>query len=491
MKRRFKIFAAMGLAVTAMAWTSCDDDHKPDWSGENGNPAAPATMVSSSVAEGAVIAPSTGSIEITYSAPIAFNSSRPVTLNGDTLSIKANPDTGLDSIRVEGDKLVIDIPALKHSTAYKLVIDERTVAAIGAQEFTPAVTINFTTEARAPQAHVLCNPAATAQAVKLWDYLWEQRGKSIVSGAMANVNNNRDFAQWIAAKTGKTPALNCFDFIHLPESGQNWIDYSDISAAKAQWDEGGLVSYMWHWRVPTDEQAYRDGDYDRYGSYVPGDNADHPVDFDIDRALTEGTWEHEFLMADIAKVAAVLAKLQEAGIPVLWRPLHEAAGSYKYNGAWFWWGAKGGESTKKLWRLLYDQLVNVHGLNNLIWVWTAQYEPGYESNMAADYPGDDVVDVVGVDIYADNDDSQVAAYNALNAMVDGNKLVAVTETGRVQDPAKCLADGAAWSWFMIWYTYDIHTTGADTDGFGNTAESLTAVMNGSGVINLGDIPSLK
>ena len=47
------------------------------------------------------------------------------------------------------------------------------------------------------------------------------------------------------------------------------------------------------------------------------------------------------------------------------------------------------------------------------------------------------------------------------------------------------------SWFNLWYTYDIHKTGADTDGFGNTAASLRAVMESPYVITRDQMPSLK
>lgn len=308
---------------------------------------------------------------------------------------------------------------------------------------------------------------------------------------MANVNNNNDFAAWVKEKTGKDVAVTGYDFIHLPESGQSWIDYNDITPAETQWNANGLVSYMWHWRVPADEQAWKDSDFTRYGCRTPGDDVEDPVDFDIERALQEGTWEHEFIIQDLAKVASVLKLLQDKGIPVIWRPLHEAAGDYEYNNPWFWWGAKGGEATKQLWRLMYDQLVNVHGCNNLIWVWTAQYKAGYEDRMTADYPGNDVVDIIGTDIYANDDNSQVAAYEALMALGEGKKLVTISETGLIQNPDKCFADGAYWSWFNLWYTYDLHNTGGDKDGFGNTAESLKAVMGSGYVINRDAMPSLK
>lgn len=493
MKITSKIIFSLGVA-SALMWTSCNDDHNADW--DEPTPSE-VSLVSCSLAEGASLGLEGNVVELVYSSPIALNQNASVTLNNVAISTKPDPATELDSVRVaDGNKLIVMLPKLTGNTKYTFHVNPRMVAGIGTMTFAPEVTVNFTSVADHgpvvdPQFGTLVNPNATAQAVKVYNFLIENHGKKILSGAMANVNNNNDFASWIKDKTGKDVAIMGYDFIHLPESGQNWIDYSDISAAESQWAANGLVSYMWHWRVPTDEKAYQDKDFSRYGCRTPGENVEDPTEFDIERALQDGTWENRVILEDLDKAAAVLKQLQEKGIPVIWRPLHEAAGSYKYDGAWFWWGRKGGEATKQLWRLMYDRLVNLHGLNNLIWVWTAQCEEGYYDRMAADYPGNDVVDIIGTDIYAADDASQVAAYNVLLALGEGHKLVTISETGLIQNPDKCFADKAHWSWFNLWYTYNLHQTGGDVDGFGNTAESLKAVFGSPYVINRDQMPSLK
>ena len=258
--------------------------------------------------------------------------------------------------------------------------------------------------------------------------------------------------------------------------------YSDITPARTQWQNNGLITYMWHWNAPDAK------DSDKYGFYIPGKGND-ATNFDIREALKEGTWQHDFILADIDKVAETLRLLQDAGIPVLWRPLHEAAGDYRY-GAWFWWGAHGDEYTKQLWILMHDRLVKHHGLNNLIWVWTAQYQTGYEAQMKASYPGDEYVDIVGVDLYPDNDSSQVTAYRAALDMTSGKKLVCLAEIGRVPSPEKCMTDGAYWSWFMEWYTYNIDNN-ATVDGFNNTRDAWKQIMASPFVITRDLMPNLK
>ena len=214
----------------------------------------------------------------------------------------------------------------------------------------------------------LTNPRASEAARKVYAFLREQSGQKMLSGVQAGgTANNNDNVDAVFAKTGRHPALAGYDFIFLqysptPASWEWKVDYGDISAAREQWRANGLVSYMWHWNVPTDKAAWdkgRQGDFSGYGFYSD------KTAFDIGRALIKGTWENDFILQDIEKVAGYLKRLQQEGIPVLWRPLHEAAGNYdRYGpgGAWFWWGRGGADACKRLWKLLRDKLEGEYGL---------------------------------------------------------------------------------------------------------------------------------
>ena len=137
-------------------------------------------------------------------------------------------------------------------------------------------------------------------------------------------------------------------------------------------------------------------------------------------------------------IAVQLQKFQAAHVPVLWRPLHEA------QGGWFWWGAKGPEPFKKLWRLIHDRLVNVHGLHNLIWVDCSGLDPKW-------YPGDDVVDVIGIDAYpSDPADPLDNTWDTLGTQYGGRKLIALTEFGGVPDIAHAQQHGVRWAYFVSW-----------------------------------------
>ena len=400
----------------------------------------------------------------------------------------------------------IELSGLERGNSYTVTIPKGTISGFR-NNAADEIRISFTMKEKDPDpVHStlnptanLCNPSASQQAKKVYEFLLQQSGKKTLSGAMSGSSNSNDFADLIYSNVGKYPALTGYDFIFLQYSPtpENWnwkVNYNDISAAREQWNNNGLVSYMWHWNVPTSESAWKNGtekgDYTGYAFYSD------KTAFDIKEALKEGTWQNQFLMKDIEEVASYLKNLRDAGIPVIWRPLHEAAGNYNLysdNGAWFWWGKGGAEPCKQLWRLLYDQFTNVHGLNNLIWVWTVDATIGCEDQYDDWYPGDDVVDIVGVDIYENNTDAKTRQFQALVDVTKGNKLVSVSECGNIPDPDKCFAQGNAWSWFMVWCTYDENNNLAlsNKDWNLNTKTWWSTVMASKNVINREDMPNLK
>lgn len=172
--------------------------------------------------------------------------------------------------------------------------------------------------------------------------------------------------------------------VDLIEYSPSRVERGSVGTAVAEaithHQRGGIVSVLWHWNAPTglyDTEAHKWWS----GFYTDA------TDFDIAAALADPTGaNYTLVIRDIDAIAVQLKKLQAAGVPLLWRPLHEA------EGGWFWWGAKGSEATKKLYALLYQRLVEHHGINNLIWVWNS-IAPGW-------YPGDGTVDILSADVYA-------------------------------------------------------------------------------------------
>ncbi len=333
----------------------------------------------------------------------------------------------------------------------------------------------------------LSNPNASDSAKRLYNYLCDQYGNHIISGQQeycgshnynqwndpdTYIKDNEAEFEYILETTGKQPAIRGIDFLAY-RSNSDWEDNAPERAIEWVNEYNGIATVCWHWNVPSEE-----GGTD-VAFYVESASATYTT-FSISRALTEGTWENEVLMADIAEIAKQLTKLKEADVPILWRPLHEA------EGAWFWWGAEGPEPCKKLYRLLYDQLTNVYGLDNLIWTWT-----GYTYSTSPDwYPGDDVVDLVGYDKYnavdgKPNLSSISSTFYSLVQSTDGEKMVAMTENDSIPSLENLLKDKASWLYFCPWYMNYL------TSEQNNPAENLKEIYNSEYCITLDELPDLK
>ena len=274
----------------------------------------------------------------------------------------------------------------------------------------------------------LVTPSPSPQAVKLYDFLKANFLSNIISGTMAAHSTNINEATWVHDQTGKWPALTCFDFIDHTTPNSSWVQYdAPLNLGKDWWSNNGIVALMWHWRDPLD----KDGEF--YTSKTT---------FDISKITNTSSQEYIEMLRDIDTIAQYLMDFRDANIPVILRPLHEAAGG------WFWLGAKGAAPCKALWQLMYDRMVNYHGLNNLIWVWT--------TNTAADasdwYPGHDYVDIVAMDIYPGENQhsSQYFEFYRVKEKFEGRKIIALSECGSVPDPAQMKQFGDMWSWFMPW-----------------------------------------
>jgi mannan endo-1,4-beta-mannosidase len=336
-------------------------------------------------------------------------------------------------------------------------------------------------------------PEPTESAQKLYNFLYSNFGKRTISGVMTErpFENNGQYTpqdfdtqtelSYINKASGKNVVLVGFDFLHSSgkNSGEQWYQgytHASLEMAKTVWKKGGIPQFNWHWKDPMHTvEAF----------YTQSSGNDPYTEFSIGLAYdtTSGKWktdsdEYKALMRDMEMIADSLLTLQEEGVAVLWRPLHEASGK------WFWWGTDGAKACVALYKLMFDTFVNKKGLHNLIWVWTTDEAPD-----ALDwYPGDEYVDVVGRDYYyyprEANHASLVSSFEKIKDMYGAKKIVTLSENGSVPYPDEMKADGANWSWFMPWYG-DYAMEGWAND---NTAESWKTVMNNNYIITLEDMP---
>jgi mannan endo-1,4-beta-mannosidase len=290
----------------------------------------------------------------------------------------------------------------------------------------------------------LATPSPAPEAKSLMKALTERYGNAIIAGQQRSSAEEIDY---IYRLTGKLPVIAGFDAEYLGQDALDWAEF------------GGVVASEWHWPAPSGgEQFYAD-----------------KTEFDAEKAATPGTEEYGLVLRDLDAMAEKLGKLQDAGVPVLWRPLHEA------EGGWFWWGAKGPEAAKALYRLMFDRFTRVHGLNHLIWIWTTVNAPDAKEW----YPGDDVVDIVGVDKYVTVSDygPMLRAYDAAVRMVNGKKMVAFSENGAIPSPAALRDQRVGWLYFNTWTRHFL------TDGTINTKRHLKHVYHSPYVVTLDEFSS--
>ncbi len=296
----------------------------------------------------------------------------------------------------------------------------------------------------------LSNPNATAETQSLYRYLCDTYGNYVLSGQQESTwmgSENYEF-DIIRNASGKYPVIRGLDYMGEDFAGCN-------RRAKDWFARGGIVTICWHCGM------------DFKGSHTES-LEDTP---DWSKLLTPGTNEYNTLIAGMDKGAAALKELQDAGIPVIWRPFHE------FDGGWFWWGKGGGENFVKLWRLMYDRYTNHWGLNNLIW------NLGYSGEVRDGwYPGDEYVDIIGADTYVNHNNSLVSIYHKTAAVTD--KPVCLHENGPIPDPQKMLEDGANWLWFMTWHTSFIDSNAINTQSYLNT------VYNHEHLLTLDEIPDV-
>lgn len=308
----------------------------------------------------------------------------------------------------------------------------------------------------------LVNPNATSEAKALMKYLAKSYGKEMISG-----QQGLDNVDWLFKVTGKKPAIVGFDLIeYTPSRVEHGSQSYEIESAMNWYKQGGIVSFLWHWNAPK-------GLIDEPGKEWWRGFYTDSVTFDLEYALAHlESEDYKLLLRDMDVIAEHLTRLQDKGIPVLFRPLHEA------EGGWFWWGAKGPEPAKQLYRTLYDRLVNMHKLNNLIWIWNSE-SPDW-------YPGDDVVDIISVDSYPEAGDHSPISnrYDNLAALVENKKIVALTENGSIPDPDLMAQYGANWGWFSTW------TGEYLMDGKHNDEAFLNHVFNHNNVVTLDELPNL-
>ena len=185
--------------------------------------------------------------------------------------------------------------------------------------------------------------------------------------------------------TGQFPALYGMDLGGIELDSPLNIDKNDFNqmraSAVAHHKRGGIITFSWHPHNPL----------------TGGDTWDSKSTETVASILPGGT-RHDMFMGWLSKAADYLGSIREEDgklIPIIFRPWHE------HTRDWFWWGQNlcTKEQYVALWRMTYDYMVKERGLDNLVWSYSPDAGGLTDDNFGEKYPGDDVVDMVGIDFY--------------------------------------------------------------------------------------------
>jgi len=253
----------------------------------------------------------------------------------------------------------------------------------------------------------------------------------------------QNYVEELSSETGKYVGMIGADF------GWYISDTYPVDKLVEFWNNGGLVTASWHADNP-----FTDG-YEVRTNSVENKNE---IDFrsllkDAPTSEAKTSYRHELDL-----VAKALQKMKEAGVIVLWRPLHEM------NGDFFWWGIDAYNNDTQtnigdfaaLWEDMLVTFENDYGLDNLIWVYSAVPTLSWNAKATAYYPGDDLVDLVGLDYYG-----EVPAFPDYESLKTLGKTIVMSESGPIDsgygnwdmtEHADLLKGKAAY--FLQWHSWN-------------------------------------
>jgi len=179
------------------------------------------------------------------------------------------------------------------------------------------------------------------------------------------------------------------------------------------------------------------------------------------RILPGGDLNEKYLrfLDKIAEFASLCVDVDGEPIPMLFRPFHED------NGGWFWWGRKHLADDKyvTLFRYTIDYLQDEKGVKSFAYAYSPNGFFDSVEHYLRRYPGDDYIDIIGMDIYRDRPAEDDGFYDKLKTSMEimwkisftHGKPYALTEVGiRVLDSCGGYYEGLAPSGNKVknWFT---------------------------------------
>ncbi len=236
----------------------------------------------------------------------------------------------------------------------------------------------------------------------------------------SNESNRSD----VESVTGSHPAVVGIDFSDFSGQSKERIEKTKEVLRKNvidTYERGGITTVAWHFNNPASEGGFywKDGISTASMSLIKPGGSHHE--------------EYKEILKTIADFAHSVKAKDGKLAPMIFRPYHE------FDGDWFWWGKKytSREDFIAVWQFTISYLRDTLGVHNFIYAFSPDNRFNSEEEYLERYPGDDFVDLFGMDDYGDfGRDGKYdleAAKRKLKIISDiaikKNKLAAFTETG--------------------------------------------------------------
>ena len=324
----------------------------------------------------------------------------------------------------------VELPALKPATGLAM-----TVADGSDTVEHDRITVTAAEPLLAAVRARLVDPKATPETVALFHNLkCYSRRHTLVGQQDPEVSCTGEAGETdIKRTTGSDPAVWGSDFMHIThpsnDGGKNWFHDQEVKIvrlAAAAYDSGMVNIFCWHFREPYEEKAFD-------AKEMTAESRRQAF-----RSLLPGGAKHDWYKGKLATIAAVVTSIKGRDgtlAPIIFRPFHEL------DGDWFWWGKKycSAEEYRECWRFTVRHLRDDLGVHNLLYAFSPDCRFGTEREYLERYPGDEFVDVVGFDDYADFEANRAAAAAQKLAVVSTYarrhlKVAALTEVGYRKRP---------------------------------------------------------
>lgn len=263
------------------------------------------------------------------------------------------------------------------------------------------------------------------EATQLLERLKEQANKGVLFGHQDSTAYGVNWEKGsprsdVKDVCGKWPAVYGWDVGNIeegiddPNSNIDDVNFGEIgNEIKKAHARGGINTISFHQNNPLD-----------------GGTAFNNTEV-VSRILPPEDDNTRAFMAVIEKLGKFLLSLKDDDgtlIPVVLRLYHE------HNQEWSWWGTKvcRKDQYQELYRMVVTKLRDL-GANHVLFCYSPQDVTDRDEYMSG-YPGDEYVDVFGLDFYIVCDKEQMEYLsNALEMIVgiaeEKNKVAALTETG--------------------------------------------------------------